>query len=212
MKSFDWMSSVMCAAAAMPKFERELCLLDTVIGDGDHGVTIRRGYESTLAGVQLSADTTIEEFCTSYATVISDSMGGAIGPIYGLMWRSMGKALSGKSEIAAIDMAQALLAASERIGIVGKVKAGDKTMLDALVPAAEALMNAAGLPLTDAKFVSAEAANQGSENTRTMIAKKGRARYLQEKSIGHVDAGARSFSLWMMELSECMKKRGEALT
>ena len=207
MNSYEWMMATKQAAQKMPQYMQELCQLDTEIGDGDHGVTISRGYQSIRDNVELNADTVIEHFCIQFGTVISANMGGAIGPVYGVFWKAFAKALAGKKEIEASEIADAFLAATHKIAIVCKVSQGDKTMFDALVPTAKEFEKQREASLKEAMAAAVVAAEAGCESTRNMLAKKGRARFLVEKTLGHVDAGAFSFVRWMQEWNKAICER-----
>lgn len=207
MNSYAWMEATKEAAKEMPRYVQELCLLDTQIGDGDHGVTIGRGYQSIESGVELVKDMTPESFCRSFGTVIAANMGGAIGPVYGVMWKAMGKTLAERTEIDASALAEAMNAAKLKISSACQVKQGEKTMFDALVPAVEALTAHQSEPLLTALAAAVAGAEKGCEATRDMVAKKGRARFLGEKTLGHIDAGAFSFVRWMQAWEKAIRER-----
>ena len=207
MNSYAWMEATKEAAKEMPRYVQELCLLDTQIGDGDHGVTIGRGYQSIESGVEISKDMTPEAFCRNFGTVIAANMGGAIGPVYGVMWKAMGKTLSGRTEIDAAALAEAMNAAMQKIGSACQVKQGEKTMFDALAPAVEALTAHQSESLLNAMAAAVAGAEKGCEATCDMVAKKGRARFLGEKTLGHIDAGAFSFVRWMQAWERAIRER-----
>lgn len=207
MDSCAWMEATKEAARAMPRYVQELCLLDTQIGDGDHGVTIARGYRSIESGVALEPDMTLEAFCKAFGNVISANMGGAIGPVYGVMWKAMGRSLAGKTELNTPELADAMSAAMHKIGSMCHVERGEKTMFDALVPAVEALAAHRSDPLAQALAAAVAGAERGCEATREMVAQKGRARFLGEKTLGHIDAGAFSFMRWMQVWESAIRER-----
>ena len=200
MRAHVWMQCVLDAAEAMTKYTKELCILDSVIGDGDHGITIERGYRSVSEQVIIEDDASA--FCRKHGDVISTNMGGAIGPVYGLLWKALSKAAEGQTEITSALMALAFKLAVSDIADICRVKAGDKTVLDAMIPAAEAFEANKNELLPYAMYKVIQAADIGREMTKEMIAKKGRARFLFDKSRGHYDAGATSFVLWLRELNE----------
>lgn len=209
MQAYEWMRAVIGAAKKMPFYEEELCVLDTVIGDGDHGITISRGYTRVVADMDIAENIDIKNFCMQYAAVISNAMGGAIGPIYGAIWKTFGREMQGKLHINTKDFGLALQAAATQVQRIGNVNQGDKTILDAILPAVEALLGVGNMPFEVAICLAAKAALEGSENTKDMVARKGRARYLPEKSVGHIDAGSRSFAIWMNELANCIVNEEE---
>lgn len=207
MESYLWMLAAKAAAREMPDYVQELCLLDTEIGDGDHGVTIGRGYQSVETEVEARPDMSLEDFCKQYSAALAMHMGGAIGPVYGVLWKAFAKSLAGRTEVDTDAMADAFLSAVQRISTTCQVKQEEKTMFDALVPAAEAMSQNRDKPLDISMAAAVAAAQQGCENTRNMVAKKGRARFLAERSIGHIDAGAFSFVRWMQAWEKAIKER-----
>lgn len=197
---FRWLR----AASSMMRHEEALSRLDLEIGDGDHGVTIARGYAALCEDPQLAACESLEDFFQRGGELIAARMGGAIGPIYGLYYQAHAEAFAGAAEAGVPGLAAAANAAVERIGRICRVKPGDKTVLDAMAPAAEALAANARAPLEDALASACRAAREGRDATKDMRARKGRARFLGEKSIGHVDAGASSYALWLEALLASM--------
>lgn len=171
--------------------QEHLCDLDSAIGDGDHGANMARGLHAVVAKMGTPVDPAAL-FKTVGMTLIS-TVGGASGPLYGTMFVEMGKAAAGKPALTASDWGQVLQAGVDGVAMRGKAQPGEKTMLDALVPAVDATKTAPNLPA--ALKAAAEAAEQGAEATIPMLAKKGRASYLGERSIGHADPGATSSSL-----------------
>lgn len=189
----------MRAAGEMPKYERELCQLDTLVGDGDHGVTVSRGFRSVVQRILVEETTELSDFCSRVGEVLTESMGGAIGPVYGLFWKEMAKAMQGGEDVTSQMMSRGMNGAVARIMRVCRVQPGEKTVLDAMLPCAQAMEAGAQLPLEEMMALAADAARAGRDATRDMVAKKGRARFLAEKSLGHVDAGASSFALFMQQ-------------
>ena len=155
------------------ELEQPLNALDAATGDGDHGAAMRRGLEAVAAAEPGSA-----------AQAFAGAAGGASGTLFGALIGGIEAALAGTQ-----DLASALAHAASRISRLGMAKRGDKTMLDALLPAAEA---AGGTPGEDAAQAAAEAARDGAEATAGMTARRGRARYVENGGVGHRDAGARS--------------------
>lgn len=133
-------------------------------------------------------------------------MGGAIGPIYDLFFQGIGAGLRQAETINARVLGEAMVLAAQKIMRIAKAQPGEKTILDAMQPASEALLAAVDLPLSDALRMACLAAERGAESTRDMLAVKGRARFLKEKSIGYRDAGASSFTLYLEALTDAVIK------
>ncbi len=206
MKMYTFMACVKHAAANMPKYSQELCILDTAVGDGDHGVTIARGYQSVADKVSLDEAAAPEAFFCEVGEIMAASMGGAIGPIYGIFYEEMAKSFAGSSIMDTPLLATGMNRAVDKIMALCQVKPGDKTVVDAMVPAVEALLNAGDMALQEAILVSLRQAEAGRDATVSMMARKGRARFLRERSVGYIDAGASSFVLWLKELYEAVKE------
>jgi len=174
--------------------------LDNVIGDGDHGINLARGF---LAVQQKEPAMQGKDVGTIFKTVgmaLVSTVGGASGPLYGTAFMQAGKEMAGKTEIGPDDLLTILNAAIAGVQLRGKAVAGEKTMLDAMIPARDAL--AANLPLgaKGALAAAVQAARDGVAYTKTIIATKGRASYLGERSLGHQDPGATSFTM-MLEVA-----------
>lgn len=206
MEMYTFMACVLHAAVNMPKFSRELCILDTAVGDGDHGVTIARGYQSVADQLCLDRQTEPETFFKTAGEIMGASMGGAIGPIYGIFYEELAKAFAGSTVMDTPLLSKGIKQAVDRIMALCQVKPGDKTVVDAMVPAAESLWNAGDMPLENALSNAILMAEAGRDATINMIARKGRARFLRERSVGHMDAGASSFVLWLKELYKAVKE------
>lgn len=176
--------------------EQYFCELDLGLGDGDHGVTVSRGWKALLEALTEQKEETLEELFRRLGSVMTDSMGGTIGPIYGLMFEGFADALSGAETIDLMTAASMFGQSVQEIGIAADVKEGMKTSFDALAPAARALRQAADehKSLEEGFREAAEAAERGAQATVNMTAKKGRARFLGEKSVGKKDAGAASMA------------------
>jgi phosphoenolpyruvate---glycerone phosphotransferase subunit DhaL len=183
------------ACEQMTAHTQELCLLDTGIGDGDHGITVERGFLAAARAIDAYMGESIQELFTVVGEHMAQSMGGAIGPLYGAYWSAFAQALEAR-ELTGDNLGPALMAGCVRVMKLGRANAGDKTVVDAMYPCAQAAMNGTGT-LVQRLRLGAEAAMQGAMDTKRMVAKKGRARFLAEKSLEHVDAGAYSFALFM---------------
>src|ERR1700687_5440150 len=167
----------------------ELTDLDRAIGDGDHGANMRRGFEAVLATVDELSAKNLGESLKGVGTTLVMKVGGASGPLYGTLFMSLGKSLA--DEVTCEQAADAFAAAIEAVKARGKSDIGQKTMLDVLFPVLAVLREGgAGLPARLKATASAAA-----EKTIPMLAIRGRASFLGERSIGHIDPGARSASL-----------------
>lgn len=200
---------VLRAAAAMPGYRDELCRLDMGIGDGDHGVTVERGFSAVSELFSGDPGDGGQPFYQRLSDTLAASMGGAIGPIYGLFFAGIGAGLKDADRVDAKALAAAMLLATQKVMRVAKVNPGEKTIVDAMLPACEAMTSAEGLPLAEALRRACEAAEQGARRTVDMRAAKGRARFLKERSIGYRDAGASSFTLYLEALRDQVAAAGE---
>ncbi|NEL53527.1 dihydroxyacetone kinase subunit DhaL [Goekera deserti] len=165
--------------------------LDSAIGDADHGTNLDRGMTAALAGLQATPPADAAALLKAVAMTMISKVGGTSGPLYGTFFLRMSTAL-GDGRPA--EVAAAFRAGVDGVVARGKAEPGDKTMVDALLPAAEALTDAvgAGEPLDAALRSAAEAAARGRDAVTASVARKGRASYLGERSAGHVDPGAAS--------------------
>jgi phosphoenolpyruvate---glycerone phosphotransferase subunit DhaL len=173
----------------------QLVALDTAIGDGDHGTNMNRGMQAALEKLgDVPEDGDIATLLKTVGMALVSKVGGAAGPLYGTLFLKMSQASAGKEELDLAGWADALDAGVQGVQQRGKAQPGDKTMLDTLLPAVEALKaaGAEGASLEDGLSRSEEAARQGMEATIPLQALKGRASYLGERSIGHQDPGATS--------------------
>ena len=183
----DWMHRF---AAEMEEHRQELVLLDTAIGDGDHGTNMDRGMRKALDKLGDSEQADAAAVLKTTAMALVSSVGGAAGPLYGTFFLQLGGALAGQNEVDLPGYAAAWRKGLEGVQARGKAEPGDKTMVDALVPAVEALEQAPDLD-TGLK-AAAEAAERGMHATTPLLARKGRASYLGERSKDHQDPGATS--------------------
>jgi dihydroxyacetone kinase-like protein len=181
--------------------------LDAAIGDADHGINMERGFNAVKERVLAqAAGKDLGTVLKQVGTTLVSTVGGAGGPLYGTFFLRMGQSADGKSELDAQELRNALAAGVEGVRQRGRAQPGDKTMLDALVPALEALdaALAAGGDNRAAWEAAARAAEEGSRATVPMLARKGRASYLGERSIGHQDPGATSSALLIRSLAEAV--------
>ncbi len=170
--------------------EEELNQADRIIGDGDHGAAMARGFESLTRNIKTEQFADIGALFVFCGNTLIASVGGSAGIIFGTLFRSGGKSLSGKKTFGSKELGDFLDQAVKAIMARGGAKPGDKTMLDALYPAAKAAIKAAGSSLPMALREVSDAAMQGLENTRMMVASLGRAKVFGDKSQGQLDPGA----------------------
>jgi dihydroxyacetone kinase-like protein len=181
-----------------------LTRLDSAIGDADHGINMDRGMKAVSAKLDGFEGDDIGALLKTVGMTLVSTVGGAGGPLYGTLFLQMGMATAGKSELEPEDWAAALDAAVKGVQTRGKAEPGDKTMIDALIPARDAFSAAVA---EDASFEealrrSAQAAEEGMLATVPLVAKKGRASYLGERSAGHQDPGATSSQLLVKTAAE----------
>jgi dihydroxyacetone kinase-like protein len=183
----DWMNRF---ASEMEEHRAELVRLDTAIGDADHGTNMDRGMRKALERLDSTDQADPGAVLKTVAMALVSSVGGAAGPLYGTLFLQMGGALAGQEEVDLAGYVGAWRKGLEGVQMRGKAEPGDKTMVDALGPAVEAMEGASDLDgaLRDA----VEAAERGMRDTIPMVARKGRASYLGERSKNHQDPGATS--------------------
>lgn len=178
---------VRALAGSVIEHADELTSLDQAIGDGDHGLNMKRGFEAVLAALPGLADKSLPEMLKAIGMTLVMKVGGASGPLVGTFFMELGKALPEQPSRA--DLVVATEKAIEAVKARGRSEAGQKTLLDVLVPV-HAVLAGGG----DAKAIAAEAV-QAADRTTPMLAIRGRASFLGERSIGHMDPGSRSASL-----------------
>lgn len=183
----DWMERF---AVAMTEHRQELVALDTAIGDGDHGTNMDRGMGKALEKLRAGSPDDPGAVLKTVAMALVSSVGGAAGPLYGTLLLQMGTALAGRPEVDREGFAAAWRKGLEGVQARGKAQPGDKTMVDALIPAVEALE--ASADLDEGLRAAVKGAEQGMHATIPLLARKGRASYLGERSQDHQDPGATS--------------------
>jgi dihydroxyacetone kinase-like protein len=181
-------------SATVEENKEYLTRLDSAIGDADHGINMDRGMTAVDAKLDGLEGDDIGGMLKTVGMTLVSTVGGAGGPLYGTLFLQMGMATAGKTELEPEDWAAALDAAVKGVEMRGKAEPGDKTMIDALIPARDAYSAALaeGASFEDALRRSAKAAEEGMEATTPLVARKGRASYLGERSAGHQDPGATS--------------------
>ncbi|GGA52701.1 dihydroxyacetone kinase subunit DhaL [Okeania sp. KiyG1] len=200
----QWLQAV---ATVLQEKKDYLTELDAIIGDADHGINMNRGFQKVVTQLPTVTDKDIGSIFKTVSMTLISSIGGASGPLYGTLFLRISAVVAGKSEITTEDMAKILVAAVEGVVQRGKANLGDKTMLDALSPAADTFTEAAGngCSLVESLKQAVDAAEQGMKNTIPMLAKKGRASYLGDRSIGHQDPGATSTYLILKTLLDTLE-------
>ena len=190
----DWVSRF---GAAVTEKRDWLIELDSAIGDADHGANMARGMNAVSEKLAAGAPATVDELLKTVGMTLVSSVGGASGPLYGTFFLRMGMAAGAVSDLDGPALAAALRAGLDGIVARGKAEAGDKTMFDAMAPAVDALdaALAGGASVTDAVRTAADAAADGRDATLPLVARKGRASYLGERSAGHLDPGAASTAI-----------------
>lgn len=197
--------------AAKVKEQRDyLTQLDSAIGDADHGVNLDRGFSSVLAKLPTVADKDIGTILKTVGTTLVSTVGGASGPLYGTAFLRAGMTIGDKAAIGPDDVIASLAAALEGIQTRGKATRGEKTMIDAIGPAVDALRAAhgQGQDFVGAMRAAVAACEEGMKATIPMLATKGRASYLGDRSIGHQDPGATSAYLMAQALLEVIEGIG----
>ena len=175
----------------------ELTDLDAAIGDGDHGANMDRGMRAVVAALDGTTPTTASAMFNKVGMTLVSTVGGASGPLFGTFFLRVGASIGDTAEVSLAQLAAGLRAGLDGIVARGKAEAGDKTMYDALAPAVKALEAAAsaGMEKAEALEAALTAAERGRDATTPMLARKGRASYLGERSIGHQDPGATTVAL-----------------
>lgn len=197
------------ASTMLSEHVAELNDLDAAIGDADHGTNMRRGFaavETALAEAEL-AD--VPALMKKVGMTLVSSVGGASGPLYGTFFLRLGTSHPGAAELDEHSLLAALQAGVGGIEQRGKATLGEKTMLDAWIPSLDAYQGAVGEGLEAAVRAGSEAASRGRDETAPLTATKGRASYLGERSVGHIDPGAASTAIiWQALLDTVSGKEG----
>jgi phosphoenolpyruvate---glycerone phosphotransferase subunit DhaL len=197
----DWIRAF---AAAVAENREYLTELDSAIGDADHGINMNRGMEAVVGKLDAGEPADVGALLKTVGMTLVSTVGGASGPLYGTLFLQMGTSAAGKTELSGQDWADALAAGVAGVQRRGKAELGDKTMLDALIPAVETLRSALadGSSLDEALDQSAHTAQEGMTATIPLVARKGRASYLGERSANHQDPGATSSWLLLRTAAE----------
>jgi dihydroxyacetone kinase-like protein len=203
----DTLNWVKAVASVIGENSAYLTQLDAAIGDADHGANMDRGFKAVMNKLPEISDKDIGTIFKTIGMTLISTVGGAGGPLYGTFFLQLGMKTAGKMELNLADWAEALEAALNGVIMRGKAEPGDKTMVDALTPAVATLKESVpeNQPIHKALELSAEAARQGMEGTTPLVARKGRASYLGERSAGHQDPGATSSFLILKAAADSWK-------
>jgi len=190
---------------AIQENKQYLSDIDGAIGDGDHGINMNKGFSMTREALDKDPGD-FSQGLTTLAKILIMKIGGSMGPLYGTIFKSMGKDLSGLDEIDAHHFGQALTGMKERIGAITPAKVGDKTLVDSLYPAIDAykLTISRGGDFADALSAMKIAAEKGRNATEEMVAQLGRSSRLGERSRGVIDAGAASCALLLGVMADAI--------
>jgi dihydroxyacetone kinase-like protein len=183
-------------AAGMIASQDQLTRADQAVGDGDHGVGMTRGFEAVQEKLQGKTFLSLGELFKTTGLALLTSIGGAAGAVFGTFFMGGGEQLNEKTDFNSEALAQLLNDGLQAVTTRGQARPGDKTMVDALAPAAEAAQVCASLPLDEALMAVAAAAKSGMEATKDMVARVGKAKTLGERSLGYPDPGA--VSMWLI--------------
>jgi dihydroxyacetone kinase-like protein len=193
----DILAWLKCYRQTIGENKDYLTRLDSAIGDADHGANMDRGFSAVMDKLPTVADKDLGQIFKTIGMTLVSTVGGAGGPLYGTWFMRAGMALDGKTEVTAEDLLAAFQAGLAGVQQRGKATPGEKTMIDAMTPACQAMEAslANGADTAAALEAAAAAAEQGMKDTIPMLATKGRASYLGERSIGHQDPGATSSAM-----------------
>ncbi len=205
MNSFETKQMLLAIATMFQIKMDELAKLDSIIGDGDHGISMARGAKAAFKNISdMKDDEPINEYFKVYGRSLVSEIGGAIGPLFGMIFTEFGKSVKTSNQMTPEAFANAIENSMNKVMEFGGAKANDKTMVDAMIPAVEAAKKsvADGANLVETAFNAAKGAKAGVEATINLRAKRGRSKFLQEKSIGHQDAGATSYYYLLNRMAE----------
>ncbi|MCW2257674.1 dihydroxyacetone kinase-like protein [Providencia alcalifaciens] len=198
---YNWL--IQCSQT-FAREQNNLTELDTAIGDGDHGLNMNRGFQKVAEKLPTVEDKDIATLLKTTGMTLLSSVGGASGPLFGTFFIKAAQSASGKESLSVADFAEVIKAGTEGVVSRGKAEPGDKTMCDVWWSVSKVLENTTSQSLNDAITEAVEASKQGVESTIPMKARKGRASYLGERSIGHADPGGTSVLLMMETLQQSL--------
>lgn len=190
----------------MAEEKEYLTELDNKIADGDHGINMARGFAAAESKLTELADKDIGTVLKTVGMTLVSAVGGSAGPLYGTAFMKAGVVMTGKYEMDVNGFLTSLEVAVDGIMMRGKAVKGEKTMLDSMIPAYEEMLKAkeAGLPEKEVLTAGVNAAKDGIEYTKTIAATKGRASYIGDRSIGHADPGATSFTFLLEVIKDAV--------
>ena len=193
-------------AALIEQNAQYLTELDSAIGDADHGTNMKRGMKAVVESLDSTTPETADALFKQVGMKLVSAVGGASGPLYGTLFLRMGASLGAVADTSPQDFAAALRAGLDGVVARGKAQLEDKTMVDALTPAIEALEQAlaGGSPLQEGLAATVSAAEKGRDSVTPLVARKGRASYLGERSAGHQDPGATSTTLLLQAAADSL--------
>ncbi|HEY2059778.1 MAG TPA: dihydroxyacetone kinase subunit DhaL [Amycolatopsis sp.] len=197
-------AALRAAAEVVAEHRTELIELDRAIGDGDHGENLSRGFTAIVSALETEVPPTPGAVAKLAATTLISKVGGAAGPLYGTAFLRASAKLGDAAEIDVPLLLEALRAALEGVQARGKAVGGDATMVDALIPAVSAAEEA-DASVASVLAAAADAADRGAESTVDLVPRKGRASYLGERAVGHMDPGARSTALLLRAFAEAAR-------
>lgn len=197
----DWLARF---SALVAENQTYLTELDSAIGDADHGSNMTRGMNAVMEKIAATPPSTVDELFKTTGMTLVTSVGGASGPLYGTFFLRFGTTAGAVESLDGAGMAAALHAGLDGVVARGKAEPGDKTMLDAMVPAVEAWDSSLDEGLEAAASAALVAAEKGRDSTEPLVARKGRASYLGERSAGHLDPGATSTALLFRALADAI--------
>jgi dihydroxyacetone kinase-like protein len=205
----DVVEALRAGAAVIADHREELIQLDRAIGDADHGENMDRGFQAVVSKVDTTAPGTPGEVLKLVASTLISTVGGASGPLYGTAFLRAASAVGDAEKLDGPAVASALRAGLGGVVARGKAVTGDKTMVDALAPAVEAAQASAEAGDSPVRVLASAsaAAHKGAQATEPLVARKGRASYLGERSAGHLDPGARSTALLLSAFAEAGAQR-----
>jgi len=204
----DTLLAIETIAKTIEENKDYLTRLDSAVGDGDHGINLSTGFRIVKRKLPDLEGRDIGSILETVGLTLIDSVGGAVGPLYGTAFVKAGTVVKGKREIDLNDLVKMFEAARQGVMTIGNAKVGEKTMLDAIHPAVEALKEKANKnsTLIEALVQSVKAAERGMESTKLMLAKRGRSMYLGDRSRGHQDVGATSSYLMLKSVLDTLEE------
>jgi dihydroxyacetone kinase phosphoprotein-dependent L subunit len=201
MTQYDFQRALLYAADDLIAREKELSKLDSMVGDGDHGITIRKGFNAIKEMINREKPASINSLLMNCGMTVSETSGGAIGPILSAFFLGMTKAAP-EGDFFSEELSSLFEAGLAQVRAVGGAAPGDKTLVDVLTPVVDALKTNTALEPKSAMKIAVKAAWEGAQSTRDMVSRKGRSKNLGERSKGYVDAGSMSMYYFFRAFTE----------